>query len=464
MKAIGINKVAEAAGGKLIRTCEETEIRGVRHDSRECGPGDMFVCIKGPNRDGHSFIPQVIEQGCRTLLVSDPDALTEEMKVNAILVDDTVYAMGELAKYYLDLLGPARVAVTGSVGKTSTRDMIYYVLNEKYNCGRNLKNFNNDIGLPISIFNLDENCDAVVLEMGMSGFGEIDRLAEIVRPQIGVITNIGVSHMENLGSREGIFRAKMELTKHLLSADQGGTMVFVYDDEFLNPGNTAGDYEQIFIGTDGRSDFILSEIEDHGVDGVRFKLEHETVSRNIRIPVPGRHNAFNGAVAAAVGTQLGISPDEILEGLSKVELTGNRLRVLRGSTITVIDDTYNASPDSMKGALKVLQKSDCSGRRVAILGEMYELGEHTEQLHYSVGVFVRSCGIDQLIAIGPLAKHIAEGCQGGNTKTVYFETKEGFLKKQAELIQPDDLILVKASRGMKLEEVAEKLVEDRRIP
>lgn len=461
MKAIGINKVAEAAGGKLIRTCEETEIRGVRHDSRECGPGDMFVCIKGPNRDGHSFIPQVIEQGCRTLLVSDPDALTEEMKVNAILVDDTVYAMGELAKYYLDLLGPARVAVTGSVGKTSTRDMIYYVLNEKYNCGRNLKNFNNDIGLPISIFNLDETCDAVVLEMGMSGFGEIDRLAEIVRPQIGVITNIGVSHMENLGSREGIFRAKMELTKHLLSADQGGTMVFVYDDEFLNPRNTAGDYEQIFIGTDGRSDFILSEIEDHGVDGVRFKLEHETVSRNIRIPVPGRHNAFNGAVAAAVGTQLGVTPDEIIEGLSKVELTGNRLRVLRGSTITVIDDTYNASPDSMKSGLKVLERSNCEGRRIAILGEMYELGEKEGPMHRDVGIFAAGCDIDRVIGIGPLAKNITDGASSVGMEADWFETKEEFLDAKDELIGPGDLVLVKASRGMKLEEIVERLTEDK---
>lgn len=462
MRVISISEAAEAVDGKIIRTCGETGISGVWHDSRECGAGDMFVCIKGPNRDGHSFIPQVIGQGCYSILISDEDALTDDMQVNAILVEDTVYAMGQLAKYYLDLLDPVRIAVTGSVGKTSTRDMIYYVLNERFNCGRNLKNYNNDIGLPISIFHMDENCDAVVLEMGMSDFGEIDRLAEIVQPDIGVITNIGVSHMENLGSREGIFQAKMEVTKHLRSAGSGGTMVFVYDDEFLNPENTSGDYESIFIGTDGRSDFILSEIEDLGVDGVSFRLEHNEVSKKARIPVPGRHNAFNGAVAAAVGMKLGMTEDEIIRGLSKVSLTGSRLRVLRENGITVIDDTYNASPDSMKGALKVLQQSSCSGRRVAILGEMYELGDSSDKLHYGVGVFARSCGIDQLIAIGPLAKHISEGCSGGETETFYFPTKEAFLKKKNEYVKAGDLILVKASRGMKMEEIVDKLLDERR--
>lgn len=459
MKAISINNAAAAAGGELIRSSNETVITGVRHDSRECGPGDLFVCIKGPNRDGHSFIPQVIEQGCRNFLISDPSFLTDDMDVNAILVSDTVYAMGELAKYYLDQLDLIRIAVTGSVGKTSTRDMIYYVVNEKYRCGRNLKNFNNDIGLPISIFNLDESYEAVVLEMGMSDFGEIDRLAEIVRPQIGVITNIGVSHMERLGSREGIFRAKMEITNHLRSADEGGTMVFVYDDEFLNRENTAGDYERFFVGTDGRSDFILSQIEDHGVDGIRFRLEHQTISRLVHIPVPGRHNAFNGAAAAAVGERLGITPEEIMAGLEKVTLTGSRLRVLRGE-LTVIDDTYNASPDSMRGALKVLQQSSCTGRKTAILGEMYELGEQSDKLHFGVGVFARSSGIDQLIAIGPLAKNIAEGCSGGQTETAYFETKEAFLKQKAKYVAPGDLILVKASRGMKMEEIVEQLTEE----
>lgn len=459
MKAIRIEDAAAAAGGKWIRKCSQDRITGVRHDSRECGPGDMFVCIKGPNRDGHSFIPQVIEQGCRTFLISDTGFLPEGEEINAILVEDTVRAMGDLAAWYLADLNPIRVAVTGSVGKTSTRDMIWYVLSQKYRCGRNLKNYNNDVGLPISIFQLEEDTEAVVLEIGMSDFGEIDRLAQIIRPQIGVITNIGVAHMQNLGSREGIFQAKMEITEHLLSAAEGGTMVFVYDDEFLNRENTRGDYGTLFVGTDGRSDFILSSIEDQGIDGVSFDLEHREVSRRVHIPVPGRHNAFNGAVAAAVGYRLGLTPDQILTGLDKVELTGHRLKVLRGREmdITVIDDTYNANPDSMKGGLKVLQKSRCQGRRVAILGDMYELGEREDKLHFGVGVFARSCGIDELVAIGPLSEHIAEGACGGQTRVTCYPSREAFLKHREDHVKAGDLILVKASRGMHMETIVEEL-------
>ena len=181
MKPITIDEIIKATGGRCVRRCSEEMITGVWHDSRECGRGDLFVCIKGPNRDGHSFIPQTLEQGCRTYLISDESLLPADADLNAILVDDTVYAMGELAKYYLDQLDLIRVAVTGSVGKTSTRDMIWYVLNEKFKCGRNLKNYNNDVGLPISIFTLDDSYRAVVLEMGMSDFGEIDRLAGSAR-------------------------------------------------------------------------------------------------------------------------------------------------------------------------------------------------------------------------------------------------------------------------------------------
>lgn len=218
MERISIEEIVRAVDGTLIRKCDENYITGVRHDSRECGAGDMFVAVIGENQDGHRYIPQVLEKGCRTVLVSHEDGWCDSAEgrdANIIKVDDTVYAMGQLAAYYLDTLDVLKIAVTGSVGKTSTRDMIYYALSGKYRCGRNLKNFNNAIGLPISVFTFDRSMDAVVLEMGMDSFGEIDRLGEIVKPNIAVITNIGVSHMENLGSREGIFRAKMEITGHI---------------------------------------------------------------------------------------------------------------------------------------------------------------------------------------------------------------------------------------------------------
>ena len=459
MKTISVRDAAQAAGGKLVRTCDKDTFSGVVHDSRQCGPDDMFVCVKGASMDGHSFLPQVIGAGCRTALISDVSFLTDDMDINVILVEDTVRAMGRLAAWYLDQLDLIRIAVTGSVGKTSTRDMICSVLNAAMPCGKNLKNFNNDIGLPLSIFQLEEHHKAAVLEIGMNHFGEIDYLAGIIRPQIGVITNIGVAHMENLGSRDGIFHAKMELAKHVRPASEGGLMVFVRDEEFLTRERTQGDYERIFIGTNGRSDYIISDIEDRGIDGIRFAMEHREIRRTVTVPVPGRHNAFNAGVAIAIGEHLGMTEDLISKGLDSVELTGSRLKVLRAGAYTVIDDTYNANPDSMKSGLKVLEKSECKGRRVAILGEMYELGEKEKKLHHDVGVFARGCGIDVLIGIGPLAGQIVEGAAGGAVRTAYYETKEAFLKDRRRYIGSGDVILVKASRGMQMEKIVAALTD-----
>lgn len=252
MDKISIEAIVKAVDGVLTKSCDEKYISGVKHDSRECGEGDLFVAIIGENQDGHKYIRQVLDRGCKTILVSHENGWIEYTKnsnVNIIKVKDTVYAMGQLAKYYLQTLDVIKIAVTGSVGKTSTRDMIYYALSEKYNCGRNMKNFNNNIGLPLSIFQFDSSTEAVVLEMGMDKFGEIDRLAEIVEPHIAIITNIGVSHIENLGSREGIFKAKMEITKHITDyKGKPGTLIFPYDQEFLTRENTKGNYRQVIIG------------------------------------------------------------------------------------------------------------------------------------------------------------------------------------------------------------------------
>jgi len=464
MNKISVKEILQATGGSLEKQCKEEYITGVRHDSRECAAGDMFVAIRGENQDGHKYIPQVLKAGCSTVLVSHLDGWYEEAsgyEANIILVEDTVYAMGELAKYYLETLDVIKVAVTGSVGKTSTRDMIYYVLNEKFNCGRNMKNFNNDIGLPLSIFQFDSSTEAVVLEMGMDHFGEIDRLAEIVKPHIAVITNIGMAHIENLGSRDGIFQAKMEITNHLTAGNNGPALIFPYDGEYLTKENTAGDYRQIAVGQDGRSDYILSDVEDLGIDGIAFTLEHMEECRRISIPVPGSHNAGNGTLAIAVGNMLGMTIEEAVAGLSKTELTGDRLRAMvnEKAGITVINDTYNASPDSMEGSLKVLYKSRCEGKKIAILGDMLALGEESRRQHHRVGLFAAGLHIDAVIAIGEAAVYIAEGASSGGGRTAYFKNKEDFYKEIDQFIGFGDIILVKGSRGMKMEQVVEKLME-----
>ena len=372
-----------------------------------------------------------------------------------ILVDDTIEAMGKIATWYLDSLNIRRAAVTGSVGKTSTRDMIWYVLSEKYNCGRNLKNYNNNIGLPISIFQFDENTEAAVLEMGMDAFGEIEYLSSIVKPEIGVITNIGIAHMEKLGSREGIFRAKMEITKNILPESEGGTLVFAGDDEFLTKERTAGDYGQVEVGTGEEADLRISDVRDHGIEGISFDVEYEENGRkektHVELPAAGAHNAANAAIALAVGRQLGVSVEEGVKGLRKTELTGSRLRKIEGKNVTIIDDTYNANPFSMKSALDVLAGSEAA-RRVAVLGDMFELGADEKELHRSVGEHAKAIGIDELITIGNLAENIAEGGDGR-----HFRDKEAFIEVLDEHIRPGDLVLVKASRGMHLEEIVERL-------
>ena len=455
MKKTAIEDIAKAAGGTLVREGTCRYITGIRHDSREVLPGDMFVAIKGDNQDGHKYIPQVIEKGCAALLVSGMEDCPPDADVSVIRVFDTVPAMGRIAAWYLESLGIRRVAVTGSVGKTSTRDMIYYVLSEKYSCGRNLKNFNNNIGLPISIFQFDENTEAAVLEMGMDAFGEIDYLSSIVKPEVGVITNIGISHMEKLGSREGIFRAKMEITKNILPLHEGGALVFAGDDEFLTKDRTAGDYSQVEVGTGEGADLRISEIEDNGIEGISFDVEYNEGGLpekiQVELPAAGAHNAMNAAIALAVGRQLGVSITEGAEGLKKTELTGSRLKKIEGENVTIIDDTYNANPFSMMSALDVLARSKAKWR-VAILGDMFELGEDEKELHRKVGEHAKALGIDELITIGELAENISIGGDG-----VHFDDKESFIEKIDKYIKPGDLILVKASRGMHLEEIVERL-------
>jgi UDP-N-acetylmuramoyl-tripeptide--D-alanyl-D-alanine ligase len=463
MNRLKVNEILDATKGQLISGDPGNYITGVKHDSRECGEGDMFVAIVGDNLNGHNYVPQVLESGCTTIMVSEDGNWLDaalEAGANIIRVDDTVYALGELASYYLDTLNVKKVAVTGSVGKTSVRDMIYYVLCEKYNCGRNMKNFNNFIGVPLSIFQFDSSTEAVVLEMGMDKRGEIDRLAEIIKPNIAVITNIGMAHIENLGSRHGIFEAKMEVAGHLATCNDGdGTLVFADDGDMLTRETTKGDYKQVTIGYNGKSDYIISAVDEQGLKGIQFSLEHLQESSNIFVPVPGKHNAVNGSLAIAVGNLLGVTVEEACRGLSKVRLTGSRLKRIDGDKVCVIDDTYNANPDSMKSALKILESSNEGARKVAVLGDMFELGSESSRQHFGVGVFARGLDIDLLIAIGDEATRIYEGATGGQFPTAHFNTKEEFFEVINQYIQDGDLVLVKGSRGMRMERVVNKLLE-----
>ena len=466
MKKTAIEQIVKAAGGTLAAEGSEKFITGIKHDSREIRPGEMFVAVKGDNHDGHRFIPQVIEAGCAAVLVSDTDQCPANADVSVILVDDTIEAMGKIASWYLDSQEIRCVAVTGSVGKTSTRDMIYYVLSQKFRCGRNLKNYNNNIGLPISVFHFAEDTEAAVLEMGMDAFGEIEYLSGIVRPEIGVITNIGIAHMEKLGSREGIFRAKMEITKNIRPASEGGALVFAGDEEFLTKERTAGDYDQIEVGASCGADLRISDVEDHGIEGISFILVYDedgnTNRTKVELPAAGAHNAINAGLALAVGRKMGISIPEGIEGLKNVELTGSRLRKIEGASVRIIDDTYNANPDSMINAVDILNmyKKEKKTRSIAVLADMLELGEASKKLHFALGEHVAKTNVDILGTVGKEAKSISDGIKKHNKNVITqsFANNVDAFHFLKDNLKSGDTVLFKGSRGMHIDEIIEKLL------
>lgn len=455
MKQLTMKQIEEGTGGRLIRGSEDTRVRGICTDSRKASEGDLFVALIGESHDAHGFLPQVMETGCSCILISNEDACPEG-QVNAVLVEDTTRALQNLAAWYIKGLNMKKIAVTGSTGKTSTRDLTWYVCSEKYKAQKNTGNYNNHLGVPLTILSFDEDTEVGILEMGMDKPGEIDLLAHIVKPDIGLITNIGLAHIENLGSQEGIFQAKMELTNYF---DASSVLIAARDEEFLNEDRIRGDYRLVTAGTDGRSDYIISGIDDFGAEGIQFTLEHSGETQRFRLPIPGRHNAFNGALAVAAGAQLGITMEEAARGLARAQLTDKRLTVRGKNGVKIIDDTYNASPDSMKAAIDVLMKTR-GLRSVAVLGDMFELGETSKRQHELVGRYAAQQGVELLVAVGNDAQLMARGAEAaGMQQVLYFNEKQEFIKKMGSIVQKGDVILVKGSRGMEMEKIVKKIME-----
>ena len=459
MKRLTIEEITAAVGGSLLQGNPNDTVIGVSADSRKVEEGELFVPLIGEQHDAHDFIPQALERGCRTVVLSrQPDLSKDQAQnVNFILVADTTKALQDLASYYLSLLSIKKIGVTGSTGKTSTKEMLYWIFSEKYKTARNLGNLNNHIGLPLTALSLPEDTEVGIFEMGMSELGEIDLLADIVRPDIGIITNIGISHIENLGSRENILKAKLEITNYF---DQNGILIVNEDSDFLSKDAVSGNYKTITTGETGRSNFILSNINDYGEEGIEFTIEHKEAIQTFRLKVPGRHNAYNGALAVAAGVLCGISMEEAARGLLKLEITDKRLNIKGKNGMKIIDDTYNASPDSMKAAIDVL-KSTRGFRKIAILADMFELGDNAAEFHKEVGRYAAESPVDLLIAVGNQAKYIAEGAKEilGEDKIHYYETKELLISSIGSMISSGDVILLKGSRGMAMDQVVKKIME-----
>ena len=459
MDKLLVKEISEACGGVLIRGDEECFIDNVCTDSRNVNETSLFVPIIGEVHDAHKFIPQVVESGCRTLIVSDTESVKGIDDINCIQVKNTTKALQMLSAYYLKKLGLKTVAVTGSVGKTSTRDITYAILSEKYKTGKTYKNFNNDVGVPLTIFSFDSSMKAAVLEIGMDHPGEIHRLVNIIRPDTGIITNVGVSHIENLGSRENIRAAKMEITDYFT---KDNILVLNRDNDMLKEVTSEDKEYTIYdVGSSKENQYYVHDIKDNGIEGVNFVLTTDGKDYNIEVPVPGAHNAVNTALAIAACRTLGVTVEEAAKGIKKITLTEKRLAIKEAGGLCVIDDTYNAAPESMKSAVNTLMKS-AGKRKVAILGGMNELGSDSAVYHREVGEHAGTVGVDLLITIGIKALDIHNGAEGilPDERNLHYETKEAFYREYRNILKEGDTILVKASRGFEMEQVVEKILEN----
>lgn len=452
MKAMSLKEIAAACGGHYYgdESKLNKKVSGVAIDSRKIEEGYLFIPIKGARVDGHTFISQVMEKGALCTLSEKP---LDTESDTYILVDSCEQALKDLAEHYRKALGITVVGITGSVGKTSTKEMIASVLSQKYNVLKTAGNFNNEIGLPLTIFNIREEHEVAVLEMGISDFGEMHRLAKMARPDICVITNIGLCHLENLIDRDGILKAKTEMFDY---AGPNAKFILNGDDDKLITVKEWEGYNPIYFGLSTERDAYAEDIHSLSLKGTACTICLGDNSFAVTIPIPGHHMVHNALAGALVGCELGLNPEEIKAGIEALVPVSGRNNLIETENFLIIDDCYNANPISTKASLDVLATADT--RKVAILGDMFELGENEEELHYNVGRHAAERGIDFCICIGNLSRETARGAAScSNCQVKHFETKAEFLAQAGSLLGKGDTILVKASHGMEFPEIVERL-------
>ena len=452
------DKVASICDGTLYTVACENKVlfETVCTDSREADNTSMFVAIKGERVDGHSYISNVVKAGCRCVIA---ERLPLDVKgVAVILVKDSIRAIRDIAEYVKSQVEIKTVAITGSVGKTTTKEFVSAVLDRKFNLYKTEGNFNSTIGMPMSMLELNQHHNAAVFEMGMSGLGEIEFMSEAAKPDFAVITNIGSSHLEMLGSRENIRRAKMEITAGL---KDGGTL-FLNGDEPLLQGHESDRYNVVYFGMkNDECDYFASNIRS--VDGgIVFDMRTPTGDfKNIEINLAGAHNVYNAMIAFTVGLKMHISESEIRAGLLSYKAAKMRQNIYNVGGITVIEDCYNASPESMNAAINVLGDTAKlrGGRMIALLGDMRELGTTTAELHAGVGSYLAEKNADYLFTYGELSsENLANGAvKGGMSEKKIFRNPvtdpEVVGKKLLGVLKAGDVLLVKASRGIAAENV-----------
>ena len=467
MKNLTLKNIAQVCGGILhlpenASGMADEEISFITTDSRQAAEGCLFAAIRGERTDGHSYIPQVFEKGALCVLSEKDTGITGKAWIKVI---STLQALKDLAEFYLQGLAVPVVGITGSVGKTSTKEMIASILSQKYNTLYTEGNYNNELGVPLTIFRLREYHQMAVIEMGISDFGEMHRLAKIARPDTCVITNIGQCHLEFLGDRDGVLRAKTEIFDFL---DENAHIILNGNDDKLASVRLVNGIQPVFFGLpapagdDPELSVWADEIVPLRLEGISCRIHTPQGDFTARVPIPGNHMVMNALAGTAVGLTYGLTLDEIRAGIESLESVGGRMNMIQANGYMVIDDCYNANPMSMKASLGVL--GSAGGRKVAVLGDMFELGPDELRLHAEVGRAAAEAGLDLLIGIGrrSLAMTQEAAKADPSLQILYFEKLEDFLPemKSRGLFKAGDTILVKASHGMNFAGIVRELKEE----
>ncbi len=456
MEVLKLDDIVRACRGIPYNVEKGMQLTGISTDSRKIQKGELFIPLKGERFDGHDYISEVYNKGIQVVL--SEKHIGHENKPY-IIVENTLTALQDIASWYKDRFDLRIVAVTGSSGKTTTKDMIASVLSQRYKVLKTEGNLNNAIGLPMTLLNLDSTHQIAVLEMGMNSLGEIEKLAYIARPDIGVITNVGTAHIERLKTRENILKAKLELYTYFNS----NNLAIINGDNDLLRNVDSESFQIIKFGLDDSNDISAINILEHGEEGVEFEVDIDNVIYEIKVPVPGLHNVYNALTAICIGLKLNMNMKEIKEGISKFKPSKLRMDIFNlRNNIRIINDAYNANPESMYAAISTLASFNKQGRTVCILGDMLELGDEACKLHSQVGRFAHQAGVGLLITVGALSEYIRKGAveSGFNTENAYhFNTNAEACKSAISQLKSGDTVLIKGSRGMQMEEIVEYLRE-----
>ncbi len=458
MKGLTLENIAKACGGQLINNNgNNSEATCVVIDSRKITEGGIFIATVGERVDGHSFINDVADKGALGVVC---EKKPDNCPIPYILVKSSFKALMDIASFYRENVEIPIIGITGSVGKTSTKEFIAATLSARYKVLKTEGNYNNEVGMPLTILSIRDEHEIAVIEMGISDFGEMERLSSVSRPDVCVITNIGNCHLEKLHDRDGVLKAKTEMFKHL---KHDGAVFLNGDDDRLINVRKPWNREITYFGMQETNDYYASDVINKGLLGsdavICYRRGDSEACMGIHIPIPGDHMVYNALAAVAVGFEFGLTEEEVIRGIATVSPTSGRSNILTTPSYTVIDDCYNANPVSVKAAIDLLGKAD--SRKVAILGDMFELGRDEAKHHYSIGEYVFLHGVDVLIAIGNLSKNTYEAAKKGRKddkdRVFYFDTIEEAIGSFKDILQKGDAILVKASHGMHFEQIVEHL-------